>query len=123
MLRENAPGVWARRAGQAWLDSARLAVDLPQQLRRLITLVERGSLQVGVRQTDLEPLVVRLEQLVNRLVLGIIAAAFIIGLAVLMAVYHPNWEQWAGPTFALGFGIAAALGLYLAWVILHGRRA
>jgi ubiquinone biosynthesis protein len=53
-------------------------------------------------------------------VLGVLAAAFIVGLAVLMAVYHPpGWERWAGAIFAAGFALAAALGAYLAWSILR----
>lgn len=35
-----------------------------------------------------------LERLTNKLVLGMLAAVFVSGLAVLMAVYHrPGWEQ------------------------------
>jgi ubiquinone biosynthesis protein len=37
----------------------------------------------------------------------------------LLAVYHPpGWERLAGVIFAIGFFIAAALGVYLAWSIL-----
>ena len=65
----------------------------------------------------------RFEQLANRLVLGIIAAAFIAGTAVLMAVYHPgSATQWLGVFFAIGFIIAVALGVYLAWSILRSGR-
>ena len=65
----------------------------------------------------------RFERLANRIVLGILAAAFIAGLAVLLAAYHPaGWEQWAGVFFAVGFVAAAALGAYLAWSILRSGR-
>ena len=86
--------------------------------------MERGGLEFGMRPAGFEPLVREAERLVNRLVLAIIAAAFIIGLAALMAVYHPpGWEQWAGLAFAAGFVLAGALGLYLALSVLRsGRR-
>ena len=65
----------------------------------------------------------RFEQLANRIVLGILAAALIVGLAVLMAVYHP-WDSaaWLGIFFVVGFIIAIALGAYLVWSILRSGR-
>jgi len=124
VLRQYSPLLWARRLGGASLDAARLAVELPQQLRRLLSELERGSIEVGMRPTDFEPLLRRIERLVNRLILGILAAAFINGLAVLTSVYRPpGWEQWAGAFFALGLGIAAALGAYLVWSILWPGRS
>ena len=62
------------------------------------------------------------ERLTNRVVLGIIASAFVNGLAVLMSVYHPgNDNRWFGVFFAAGFGIAALIGAYLAWSIFRSR--
>lgn len=79
---------------------------------------------MGLRPEGFEPALRRFELLANRLVLGVIAAAFIVGLAVLMAAYNPpGWERWMGPFFAFGFVAAGALGLYLVWSILRsGRR-
>jgi ubiquinone biosynthesis protein len=100
MLRQYSPLVWTRRLGRASLDAARLGAELPQHLRRLLGEVERGGLEVGMRPVGVEPLLHRFEQLTNRLVLGILAAAFINGLAVLMSVYHPpGWDQWVGTIF------------------------
>ena len=102
------------------MDAAWLGTELPQQLRRLVAELERGGLEVGMRPAEFEPLLQRFERLANRLVLGIIVAAFIIGLAVLMSFYHPvGLHQWMGALFAAGFAIAAGLATYLAWVILR----
>ena len=123
ILRQYSPLAWARRLGPASLDAARLGTELPVQLRRLLGELERGDLQVGMRPEGFEPLVRRIEHLGNRLVLAIIATGFIIGLAVLMATYHPpGWEQWVGDVFAVGFVLAGALGTYLAWSILRSGR-
>ena len=55
--------------------------------------------------------------------LGILAAAFIVGLAVLLAVFLPaGIERWAGALFAFGFAAALLLGIVLAWSILRGGR-
>ena len=76
-----------------------------------------------MRPVGFAPLLRRMEQLVNRIILGILAAALIIGLAVLRAVYQPpGGEQWAGGFFAGGFLLAGTLGAYLARSILRSGR-
>jgi ubiquinone biosynthesis protein len=112
----------ARRLAAAGMDATRLALDLPRLLRRLLGELERGQLAVGVRPEHIEPALDRLERLTNRVVVGIIAAALINGLAVLMSVYHPfGDDRWLGLFFAVGFFSAAALGLYLAWSIVRSK--
>jgi len=110
--------------GRAGLDAAGLGIDLPRQLRRLLADLERGDIEVGVRPARFEPLIQKAEQLVNRLVLGVVAASFIVGLAGLTAVYRPpGRDQFAGFVFAVGFLVAAAIGAYLAISIVRsGRR-
>ncbi len=123
VLRRYAPGAWVQHVSRASMDAARLGVELPQQLRRILSELERGHLEVGIQPEAFEPLVRRFEQLTNRIVLGIIAAAFINGLAVLLLVYHPlGGVQWLGLLFIIGFILAAVLGIYLAGSILRSRR-
>jgi ubiquinone biosynthesis protein len=118
MLRQYSPQRWVRQLSHASVEAARLAVDLPVQIHRILADLERGNLEVSVRPSGAEPLLQRAERLVNRLVLGMLAAAFIIGLAYLMSAYHPFGEgTWPGVFFAFGFTVAAILGLYLAWTI------
>jgi hypothetical protein len=72
----------------------------------------------------LEPVIDRLERISNRIVLGVITAAFINGLAVLVSVYRPpGWERWAWAVFAFGFLCALLLGVYLAWSILKPKHS
>lgn len=81
---------------------------------------ERSGLPLRLLPEEFAPLMNRFEQLANRIVLGMITAGFIVGLAVLMAVYHP-WGSaaWLGIFFAIGFAVALALGISLAWSILR----
>lgn len=101
----------------------RLGLELPTQLRQIVADVERGGLQVGVRPEGFEPMLQRVERLANRLVLGMLVSAFIVGLAVLLAVFHPaGVERWAGALFIFGFAVALTLGAVLAWGILRTGR-
>lgn len=113
------PARWLRRFGRASLDIAWLGAELPQQLRRFFGDMERNGLEVRVQPHSIEPVLDRMERLANRIVLGMLASAFIIGLAALMAV--SGFASWAGAMFAFGFVLAVLLGLYLAGSIFRSR--
>jgi ubiquinone biosynthesis protein len=124
VLRQYSPRRWIRGLGRAGLDFARLGVEMPQQLRRIVSAAEDGNFQIGMRPEGFDPIINRLENISNRIVLGVVAAAFINGLAVLVSVYRPpGWERWAWIVFAFGFLCALLLGIYLAWSILRPRRS
>lgn len=120
VLRQYSPFRWGRNLGRSSLELARFAVEMPRHLRRIATAAETGNLQIGMRPEGFAPVIDRLERIANRIVLGVIAAAFINGLAVLVSVYNPpGWERWGWAVFAFGFVCALLLGLYLAWNILR----
>lgn len=120
MLQVYSPVRMARKLAAAGLDAARLGVDLPKQLRRILNDLEQGRLSMTIQPAGMEPLFSRLERLVNRVVLGVIAAAFVVGLATLMSAFSPlDDDRWIGGFFSVGFLAAVALGVYLAWSILR----
>ena len=122
MLQENSPAAWATRFGQAVPDLLWLATELPQQVRQLVGDLDRGSLKIAVQPTGLDSTFNRAEGIANRIVLGSIVAAFIIGLAVLLSVAHPEASPlWSG-ALTIGFIVAAVLGLYLVWSIFRSGR-
>jgi len=123
VYRQYLPSRWAPRLGRASIEMPRLSAEMPHQLRRMLTAIEHGQLQVGMRPEGFDPLLDRFDRISNRIVLGVIAAAFINGLAVLFSVYRPpSWERWAWIFFAFGFLCALGLGVYLAWSILRIKR-
>jgi ubiquinone biosynthesis protein len=122
MMRQFSPAMWARSVAQAGIDVARLGVEAPQQARRLLNALHRGDLEIAVRPSGFEPLVRRLERIANRVVLGIIAAAFVIALAVLISAFHLRSDPAAGIVLIVGFLAASALGGYVALSILRSGR-
>jgi ubiquinone biosynthesis protein len=99
-----------------------LGVDMPQQLRHIFGALEHGTFQMAMRPEGFEPVIRRVERLANRVVLGILAAAFISGTATLLSVYHPpGWERMASWIYAIGFGLATVLGVSIAWSIMRSR--
>jgi hypothetical protein len=62
------------------------------------------------------------ERLANRIVLGILGAAFISRTATLLSVNHPpGWERMGSWIYAIGFGLATVLGVLIAWSIMRPR--
>jgi uncharacterized membrane protein len=65
----------------------------------------------------------RSERIADRLVLGMIVAALIVGLAVLASAYHPWGSVKAvGIVFTVATGGVVILGLLLAWFIVRSLR-
>lgn len=123
LLHQRSPLRLFRKLERMSSDLVWLGVELPQQLRRLIGDFERRGFEVGMKPQSFDPLIGRLERLVNRIVLGMLTSAFIIGLAILLSVYRPpGLESWIGVMVAIGFFFAIVLGIYLAWSILKPKR-
>ena len=113
----------ARRLGESSLDLAWLSIELPRRLRRLISQVERGQLEVRIRPSGFDEIIRRLDRLANRIVLGIIVAAMIIGLAILLATYNPlGWAGLQAIMFFIGVISKAVIGAYLAWRVFRSGR-
>jgi len=122
MVRHFSPLGWGKAVGQAGIDLARLGIELPQQVRRLLSSLQRGDVEVAIRPTGFEAMIRRLERIANRLVLGIIAAGFVVALAVLLSAYHVRSDPQTGAILLAGFVLASVLGIYIAWSILRSGR-
>ena len=86
LIAELSPAALARRAGQAGVDLAELAVDFPEQLHRILELAASGGFEVHLRTAELEPLVTRVERLGNRIAAAVLAAAVVDGLVELSSI-------------------------------------
>ena len=116
------PHAFAKRLAKAGFASAELAVELPEKLRRLFELIDTAGVEVHLRAAELEPLVGRIERIGNRLVAGMIAAAFIKGVGELTTGDRKRWHSWEGPLMGIGLGAASALSAYLAWTSRRNKR-
>ena len=89
------------------LEAAELTIELPRRIDRVLGEIERGNLRVWTRLEDVEPTLKRLEHMVARSSATILAAACIVGLAIVMQFYHPQrWERWIGVVFWIAVAFA-----------------
>lgn len=98
---------WAERLKYSALDAAELSIELPRRADRVLADIERGNLRVWARIEELEPTLQRMERMVERINLTLLAAACIVGLAVLLIYYHPDgWRGIVGVAFWVAIVIA-----------------
>ena len=123
-LASRGPGALATKVAQGLLDMADLAPALPHRLARLLSELERGQVAVTTRHEGLADMLREVERIANRVTMGVITAALIVGSAIAMTYYHPSgWEVFGGFVFTATFLLAVAFAVRLLRVIWRtGRR-
>jgi ubiquinone biosynthesis protein len=104
-LARSGPAALARRGWRAARTALEIVAELPRDLRRVLRSARHGRLQVHVDVTGLDRFGQKLDGAANRLTVGVVTAALIIGSSIVMTVQ-------GGPTL-LGlplFGLVGFLG-------------
>ena len=123
ILKQHSGESFIRRLGEVGTDWAHLGMTFPQQIQRILDTIERGQIEVGIKPATFEPVVMNIERIANRLVLGILVAALIIGLAIVLVIYHPASNRpWLDILFGAAFIFVCFFGAYLMWTIVRPRR-
>ena len=113
---------WAGQFMLSGIDALELALGLPAQLHHVLGDIERGGFEVNVQPQSFESYLQRLEQLTNRLVLGILAAAFTVGFTLLVAAYRPSgWDHVTQFLLLLVLALSGGFGTYVLALILGSR--
>ncbi|MBW8312358.1 MAG: ubiquinone biosynthesis protein UbiB [Rhizobium sp.] len=117
MLARYAPRALARRGRRAVGDTVGLLAALPSQLRQGLRALRRGRLNINLDVERLQRFGEQVDHSANRLTVGIVVAALIVGSSIVMTVE-------GGPTLLglplfglLGFLGAVAGSLWLLWTI------
>ncbi|MDH4216213.1 MAG: AarF/UbiB family protein [Gallionella sp.] len=117
------PGALLKRGWRSASELLGLFADIPYDLSKLLRAARRGRLEVHIDITQLKHVGNQLDGAANRLVVGIVVAALIIGSSIVMTV--SGGPTLLGlPTFGLlGFLGAATGGVWLLLSIWRSNRA
>jgi ubiquinone biosynthesis protein len=97
--------------------------NLPARFNKILDTIARNQLKIKVDAIDEVELIQGLQKIANRITLGLIISALIIGAAMLMRV-ETNFKILGYPGLAIIFFLAAALsGLFLVGSILFHDRS
>lgn len=100
------------------LDLNELAMELPRRLRETLGQLTEGQLSFQIQMNQLESLLQGMQRIANRITIGVIVAALIIGSSLMMQV-RTRSTLFGYPSLAvIGYLIASAIGLYLIITIL-----
>ncbi|HET9392863.1 MAG TPA: AarF/UbiB family protein [Candidatus Rubrimentiphilum sp.] len=114
---------WAGNIRNTAIDAAELSIELPRRVDRVLSEVERGNLRVWARMEDFEPALARFERAIETTNATMLASACIVGLAIVMLVYHPQgWGRWIGYAFWSVVAIAFLFSLRTVWATLKKRK-
>jgi ubiquinone biosynthesis protein len=107
----------------AALDAKEFTSQLPRRANQIMDALAEGELRLRVDAMDEERLHIVLQRLANRLTLGLVIAATIVGAAMLMQV---QTDQRIGgyPAIALVFFVMAVLGAVTlaGWILVTDRK-
>jgi predicted unusual protein kinase regulating ubiquinone biosynthesis (AarF/ABC1/UbiB family) len=93
----------------ALLDTKELVEKLPLRLNQFLELLATNKLRLNVDAIDEDLLMAGLQKVANRITLGLILAALIVGAAMLMRV-ETTFRIFGYPGFAILFFLAASTG-------------
>jgi predicted unusual protein kinase regulating ubiquinone biosynthesis (AarF/ABC1/UbiB family) len=91
------------------LEAKEFAQKLPSRVNRVLDLVAENDLRLQVDAIDEERLIEGLHKIANRIALGLVLAALIVGAALLMQV-PTSFRIFGYPGLAMIFFLAAAAG-------------
>ena len=106
----------------ALIDAKEFVEEMPKRLNRLLDLMSRNALRLKVDAIDETALIAGLQKIANRIAMGVVLAALIVGAAIVMQI--PTRIRILGyPALAMVlFGAAAVGGIALIGSILATDR-
>jgi ubiquinone biosynthesis protein len=115
MLQRFAPRAMAKRGRRTVLGALELLGDLPRDTRRLLQAARRGRLQLNVETTSLKGFGDQVNRAANRLTMGIVTAALIIGSSIVMNSVGGVSSRWL---LAIGVGGFIGAALSGVWILI-----
>jgi predicted unusual protein kinase regulating ubiquinone biosynthesis (AarF/ABC1/UbiB family) len=97
------------------LEMKDFTVGLPSRLNRIINMVTNSELEVKVKATDAKMVMDGMQNIANRITMGIVLAGLIIGASLLMRVANP-FQLFGFPGLAILCFLAAAAGSF--WLVI-----
>ncbi len=122
VLKKYSPGILWRHLRQNLNNYWHLYKEMPTQLNQILNKVEQGQLSIGFEHKRLEGLQKTLSQIANRLTLGIITAAMIIGSSMIITTGVAPFLFGYPALGLIGYLFSAFFGGWLALDIIRKRR-
>ncbi|TQU80922.1 ubiquinone biosynthesis protein UbiB, partial [Xanthomonas perforans] len=111
-----------RRGRRTVTGAIDLIGDLPRDLKRLLQAARRGKLQLQIETRALREFGEQVDRAANRLTMGIVTAALVIGSSIVMNSVGGSASRWLLALGVGGFIGAALCGIWILFSIWRSRR-
>jgi ubiquinone biosynthesis protein len=117
-IRAEAPGLLRRRMAERFtpghlastlMDAKELAQELPGRVNAVLDVLAKNALRLKVDAFDEVALIEGLQKIANRIAMGVVLAALIVGAAIVMQI-PTRWTILGYPAIAMVLFASAALG-------------
>jgi ubiquinone biosynthesis protein len=125
LLELQSPVVRLKEVAEQMRESAEAMMLLPTQLQRMLEEIEAGEGNLSMSLKGLDEPTRRVTAAANRLVLAILAVAFVLGPALLIPHVNqifPEWRAAAGLLILAGFSMSLLITLLLILSIWRSGR-
>ncbi|HMA64225.1 MAG: ABC1 kinase family protein [Fibrobacterota bacterium] len=96
--------------------------DFPGEVRELMQLVKIGKLKIGFEHKGLDPMLRKFDQIINRLVFGLVLAALLIGSSIVVLSKVPPAFYGIPVIGIIGFTASLVMAFWLLLTILKHER-
>jgi len=122
VLQRYAPRALLKRGRRSLLGLLDFAAELPRDLRGLVKAARRGQLKLKVETAALQGFGDQVNRAANRLVVGVITAALIIGSSIVMHSVGGLSSRWLLALGLAGFLGAGLCGIWILFSIWRSGR-
>jgi hypothetical protein len=107
----------------AAMEAKELAQEMPARANRILDLLSRNQLKLEVETIDEDRLIEGFQKVANRITMGLVLAALVVGAALLMRV-ESRFQILGYPALAMACFLAAATGGFalVISILLSDRR-
>lgn len=96
--------------------------DFPSESRDIVQMIKSGRLKIGFEHKGLDPMMRKFDQLINRLVFGLVLAALVIGSSIVVLSKSPPLYHGLPVIGIIGFIAAFIMAFWLLISILRHER-
>ena len=116
-------GGWSKSFLLSGIDALESTLEIPQRLRHILGDIERGGFEITIQPSSFDPYFVRMERLVNHVLIALLAVSCTISTALILASYHPaGLDVVAELLFVVTLLLSAGFGAYILFLLLASRR-
>ena len=114
---------WTKQLLLSGVDTLESSLEIPQSLRRILGDIERGGFEINIQPSSFDPYFLRMERLVNHVLIALLAVSTTIATAYIVAAYHPSGlSVVAEILFLFALVLTIIFGAYIMVLLVSSRR-